>query len=1266
MFRNLKGRDEGIHRPESVMAGIFNHRRSRVGKNGTRSRILLVILAALVCPIGASAWQMKQAPLMTDWAQLVNTNNPLPEYPRPQMVRSNWLNLNGIWQFKTGLTNDPVPTNQTLGLEILVPFPMEAALSGIQEYHARSWYRRMFVVPAVWSGNRIILHLDAVDWEAEVFVNGHSMGIHRGGYDAFSYDITPYLIGSGSQELIVRVYDPTDNAGEPRGKQTLFPGGIMYTSCSGIWQPVWLEPVPTTSVDDLKLVPDIDNSRLSVKVAVSGPTNGVMVRAVARIGGNLVGSVSGAPGTDLFLPVANAILWSPTNPFLYDLDIALTNGPAVLDSVTSYFGMRKISLGTVNGFVKILLNNQFVFQFGPLDQGFWPDGIYTAPTDDALKSDLEQEKAFGFNLVRKHIKVERARWYYWADKLGILVWQDMPSLNSYTGNPQPIDVPQFENELVRLVKTHWNHPSVIMWVIFNEAQGQHDTAALVSEVKTLDPSRLVNQASGGNYFGVGDILDSHSYPNPSYPTSATQAVVNGEFGGVGLGITNHTWAAGWGYVGATDPNDLAAQFESFCGQLSGFVQNHGLSAAVYTQITDVETELNGLHTYDRRVRKPDVRRIQAAVISASTPSLINMVVPTSQTNGQTWRYVTNAPAANWFATNFNDSSWSTGLGGFGAGNPPNTAGILRTAWNTADIWLRRSFNPGGLTPAQISNLVFNVYHDEDVEIYLNGVLAGSASGYTTDYGLLPVNSAGQSVIHTNAGNTLAVHCHQTGGGQFIDVGMATRLSIGLGLPPLPGTPTNVIATFGVAGVSLGWSSVPNATSYNIKRSTVSGGPYTNILSSPNSSGTDTTAGNSTTYYYVVSAVNVSGQSANSTEVSVTTPSAVLPRLTTWFKADAISGVANGGAVATWIDASGNTNDATQTTASQRPIYLAGVLNSLPVVRFNAINSNYLAFDRPVQDDFTIFCVFRSAQGIGTGTQFYQGAGLVNGEMPGVVGDFGTSLNANGALLAGTGNPDITIVASASAYNNGQPHVFTFKRTRSTGAIVLYVDGSQAGTATGGTESLTAPARLVLGAQQTLLNFLTGDIAEVKIYDAPLSDTDRVAEENALKCKYGVGAGTAPSPPLGLTAAAGNRQVILGWQPVIGASNYQLKRSTSSGGPYALVAAGIIATNYVDTTAIIGATNYYAVSSVSACGASANSPEVAVLVALPSLNAGLGAGSFSVTWQGWANDWQLQSATNLTPPVEWSSVTNAATPSNGQLIVTMPLGPEARFFRLVSP
>jgi Glycosyl hydrolases family 2, sugar binding domain/Glycosyl hydrolases family 2/Glycosyl hydrolases family 2, TIM barrel domain/Concanavalin A-like lectin/glucanases superfamily len=1235
-----------------------------------------IALSCLLMAGKSFAWQLQYSPLQTGWAQLVDTNNPLPEYPRPQMVRTNWMNLNGLWQFQPGATNDPVPTNQTLSSIILVPFPMESAISGIAQYHAFSWYRRTFTVPSTWSGQHILLHLDAVDWQSQVYINGQSVGVHKGGYDAITYDITAYLTGNGPQELIVQVYSPEDNGSQPRGKQTLYPGGIMYTSSSGIWQPAWLEPVPATSVASLRLVPDIDNKQLNITVNVSGPTNGVTVKAVASNGTNLVGSVSGAIGTGLTLSIPNPVLWSPTNPFLYNLTVTLSNGPVQLDSVASYFGMRKISIGSTNGFLKMLLNNQFVFEFGPLDQGFWPDGIYTAPTDNALKSDIEQEKALGFNMVRKHIKVERARWYYWADKLGILVWQDMPSCNSYTGNPSPpaVDPIQFITELTNMVEKHWNSPAIIMWDIFNESQGQENTsggvgqtntAYLVSLVKSLDPSRLVNQASGGSYYGVGDVLDNHSYPDPGNPSSTTQAVVDGEFGGVALYITNHTWAPGGGEGSATNADDLASQFESFCNELGLYVQNDGLSAAVYTQTTDVETELNGLYTYDRAVRKPDPNRIQAAILSVSQPGTTTTIVPTSQTNGISWLYTTNTPASNWFTTNFSANSWSNGLAGFGAGNPPNTAGIVRTPWSTSDIWLRRTFNPGPLNAQQISNLVFYVYHDEDVEIYINGVLAGSAPGYTTTYVLLTMNSAGQSAILPNATNLMAVHVHQTTGGQFIDVGINTHSNIALALPTIPATPTNLIAVSGPSGVSLGWDSSANAINYNVKRSTINGGPYTNIMIAPLGICMDANVTNSTTYYYVVSATNSAGESANSAQISVTTASLPHPILMTWFKADSLIALTNGAAVSNWPDASGNGFNATQSTPNQTPKLATHAINGLPVVRFNSTNQTCLSFPRPVQDDFTIICVFQSTQGLNSGTLYYQGAGLVNGEVSGVVNDFGTCLFANGSVCAGTGNPDVA-VNSAAGFNDGHPHIFTFTRTRSNGTIALYMDGTLAGTTNGGFESLTAPAQLVLGAQQTQLYFLTGDIAEAKIYNTALSTSDRMADESSLRCKYGLGSGTAPSAPNGLSAVAGNRQVLLTWNPAVGATGYSLLWSTNLNGPYISQGGSLTATNYVDGRAANGQTNYYVVESLDACGTSTNSPAVAVFLPLPTLGVSAGNSSLSLSWPDWANDWLLYSTTNLTPPISWSHVTNAATDTNGRLMIQLPINARSAFYRLSSP
>lgn len=1229
----------------------------------------------------ASAWQLQYSPLLTAWAQLVDTNAPLPEYPRPQMVRSNWMNLNGIWQFQPGATNDPVPTGQNLSGDILVPFPMESALSGVAEYHAWSWYRRTFVVPAAWSGQHVLLHLDAVDWQSQVFVNGTSVGTHRGGYDPVTYDITPYLTGSGPQELIVQVYSPEDSGGEPRGKQTLYPGGIMYTSSSGIWQPIWLEPVPATSVGDYRLVPDIDNNRLKIAVDVAGPTNGVTVNAVARIGSTVVGSVAGAPGANLLLPVPNAKLWWPTNPFLYDLTVTLSNGPALVDSVNGYFGMRKISLGTNNGFIRILLNNQFVFQFGELDQGFWPDGIYTAPTDAALKSDIEQEKNFGFNMVRKHIKVERQRWYYWADKLGIIVWQDMPSCNSYTGNPSPppVDSNQFVTELTRLVQNHWNSPAIVMWTIFNESQGQENTgggvgqtntAYLVSLVKSLDPSRLVNQASGGDYHGVGDIFDNHSYPAPGNPASSTQATVDGEFGGVALNIPNHTWAAGGGEGSATDTNDLAAQFESFCNELSTYAQDDGLNGAIYTQTTDVETELNGLFTYDRAIRKPNLRRIQVAVAGAGQPVVITTVVPTSQVSGLAWQYTTNTPPANWYATGFNASAWSNGIAGFGAGNPPNTSGLVRTPWNTSDIWLRRTVNPGPVTTQQISNLVFSTYHDEDVEIYVNGVLAGSAPGYSTSYIFVPMNAAGQAALVPNASNLIAVHCHQTGGGQYIDVGIDWRSNAIVPMPAIPAPPANIIAAAGPLRVSLGWDNSLGAAGYNVKRSLVSGGPYTSVSTPSLNAATDSTVSNSTTYYYVISAVNDSGESANSAEISVTTitpPTPPAAELKTWFKADGLSGLANGATVSDWPDASGNGDDATQSTSSQRPTFLSNAIGGLPAVHFNSANQTYLSFARPVSGDFTMVCLFRSSQGLNSGTLFYQGAGLVNGEMPGQVNDFGTCLFANGSVCAGTGNPDVA-VNSGSGFNDGQPHIFTFTRKQGIGALALYLDGALAGTVTGGLQALTAPAQLVLGAQQTLLNFLTGDIAEVKIYDGALSDAERTAVEDSLRCKYGLGTGAPPPSPANLQAATDNQSVSLDWSPEAAAESYILYRATNAAGPYAITATGLTATNYLDATPAGGRMNYYKVAAVSDCGTGAASAIASVALAAPTLEflSDVSTGTYTISWPGWGSQWTLWSATNLSPPVVWQAVTNSSVDNNGQMRVTIPINRSGEYFRLVAP
>jgi hypothetical protein len=745
--------------------------------------------------------------------------------------------------------------------------------------------------------------------------------------------------------------------------------------------------------------------------------------------------------------------------------------------------------------------------------------------------------------------------------------------------------------------------------------------------------------------------------------------VCGEFGGVGLPITNHTWAAGWGYVAATNGADLEAKFQDFCFQLSPMVQNQGLSAAVYTEITDVEIELNGLVTYDRKVRKVDPDNIRAAIATASAPVTLTAVVPTSQATGQTWKYRFTQPSSGWTSTSYNDNttSWTNGTAGFGAGSPPNTSGLVRTTWNTADIWLRRTFNPGSLTAQQISNLFFTVYHDEDVEIYINGVLAASATGYRTSYGLMAMTEAGRAALVPNATNVLAVHCHQTGGGQYIDVGLSIReSSVAVPPRPAPATPTGLQAAAGPLGISLGWNSASDATDYQVKRATVSGGPYTHlVLTAPLNAATDNTVSNGVTYYYVVSALNDSGESADSAEVMATAITPQPPELVTWFKADALNGLTSGTPIAIWADASGKGNHATQTNAAQRPTFVANVINGQPVIRFTATSSNYLSFPRPVENDFTILCVFRSSEGLNTGTQFYQGAGLINGEVANVVNDFGMSLNVNGRVLAGTGNPD-TSIASATGLNDGQPHLVAFTRTRSTGGLELHVDGVSQGTATGGKQSLVTPPRLVLGAQQTLVYWLGGDIAEVRIFSSALAPGERVAEENALKCKYGLGSAAPPAAPASLSGNGSSRQVSLTWPASVGATGYDVKWSASAIGPFSTLATNQPATTFLHTNATAGTTNYYQVTANSPCGSSAGAAVTAVFLPLPALAYGVGTNGITLQWPDWADGWTLLATTSLTPPVMWTPVTNEIANSNGVLSVTLAPDTSTEFFRLGSP
>lgn len=707
---------------------------------------------------------------MTRFAKDVNPKSVLPEYPRPQMVRANWLNLNGVWQYQPGTKGEAVPAGK-LAKTILVPFPVESALSGVMEQHDRLWYRRKFTVPAAWKGQQVLLHFGAVDYETEVFVNGKSLGTHTGGYDPFSFDITPAIKGAGEQEITVRVFDPTDDAGFPRGKQSLHPQGIMYTSTTGIWQTVWLEPVPVTNINDFTITPDIDKSVVNIKINAGANAAGYAVTIKVKDGSKVVQTATGNANEEITVPVPDAKLWSPDSPFLYDLDIALTKNGKNVDAVTSYFGMRKISVGVEDGYKKLYLNNKFLFQIGPLDQGFWPDGIYTAPTDAAIKNDLQMIKNFGFNMVRKHIKVEPYRWYYWADKLGLMVWQDMPSPNSYTEHTPPVDTAAFASELTRMIKTHYNTPSIVTWVVFNEGQAQHNTPGLVDMVHRLDPSRLINQASGGGHFGVGDFLDIHSYPPPGVPNSSTQVLACGEYGGIGYIFPKHIWKSGPTYIMIDNEKDYTNLYDSYAKDLVMYKTNNGLSAAVYTETTDVEVELNGLLTYDREIVKGAVEKIRASNVAAINDHIyLKELLPSSQKEGRDWKYTFDKPANGWFNGKFDDAAWKTGQGGFGTSFTPGAN--VKTVWNTNNIWIRQEFTLGDLSKINRTDLVLYMHHDENCEVYINGVKAVVRDDFTSGYGVIAMSPESQKALVANGKNVIAIHCKQTKGGQYIDAGIS--------------------------------------------------------------------------------------------------------------------------------------------------------------------------------------------------------------------------------------------------------------------------------------------------------------------------------------------------------------------------------------------------------------------------------------------------------------------------------------------------------------
>lgn len=597
------------------------------------SFLLILCCAATV----RAEWHPAGKKIKTRWAAEVDPSNVLPEYPRPQLVRDAWCNLNGLWEFSVTPVGAAEPTEYSE--RILVPFAVESSLSGIQRPVTENdclWYKRTFEVPAGWKGRDVLLHFGAVDWRADVYVNDRLVGRHEGGFTPFSFDITPYLAGKGAQKLVVCVWDPTDKGCQPVGKQAHKPRGIWYTAVSGIWQTVWLEPVSDNHISGVKSIPDLDGNNIAVTVSAPKARIEDRVEITLLDNGKPVATAAGVPGSPVYVRLENAKLWSPDSPFLYDMKVVLKRGGKVCDEVASYTAMRKISYEKdAYGILRMCLNGKPLFHFGPLDQGWWPDGLYTAPTDEALAYDVIKTKDFGYNMIRKHVKVEPARWYYHCDRLGLLVWQDMPSgdggnkwePDTYGGGTDRMRTPQskagYYREWREIMDHCMSNPCVVVWVPFNEAWGQFDTEAVAEWTKNYDPSRLVNPASGGNHRPCGDMADVHSYPTPRFKIfDMRRVMVLGEFGGIGLPLEEHLWVKNrnWGYIQFKTTKELTDEYVKYARMLENYVKC-GFSGAVYTQTTDVEIEVNGLMTYDREVVKVDENRIREAnrrVIAAMT------------------------------------------------------------------------------------------------------------------------------------------------------------------------------------------------------------------------------------------------------------------------------------------------------------------------------------------------------------------------------------------------------------------------------------------------------------------------------------------------------------------------------------------------------------------------------------------------------------------------------------------------------------------------
>ena len=700
-----------------------------------------IFLFILLIPLFTNAQQTEDVlkfSMQSKWANQVSEKDVWNVYPRPQMKRENWKNLNGLWEYAIVPVNSKEPSE--FQGEILVPFAVESELSGVKKLVGENknlWYRTEFNVPEYSSHERIQLNFGAVDWKATVYINGEKAGEHTGGFTPFSLDITPYL-KKGLQILTVKVWDPSDAGTQPRGKQVANPKGIWYSPVTGIWQTVWLEKTSKEFIQSIKNTPDIDHAKLHSQIYLGGITEAKNLLVEALNGGKVVASSQselhrGQKLVQIDLEIPNQVLWSPDNPHLYDLKVSLRDDDSTIDEVSGYFGMRKVSLGKDhNGYTRILINNEPLFQFGLLDQGWWPDGLFTAPNKEAMLYDVAMTEKWGFNMIRKHVKVEPAVFYYECDKRGMLVWQDMPNgnyleeLRIQAWEEKDAQRPkksskQFEKELKEMMDYFHSFPSIVVWVPFNEGWGQYDTERVTGWVEDYDPSRLIDSPSGWADRGVGDMIDVHLYPGPGMELSEENRVaVLGEFGGIGWAVEDHIWwdKKNWGYLTYSGERQYKERFEELLKDLVS-LKSFGLSAAIYTQTTDVEGEVNGLMTYDREVVKIDPEVTQKLIKPLYEKAKDhNTIISDSEKKANSWMMSYN-PGENWKNGLKNSSAtWKEVVAPFSSYD--NYFLPEGSDWNTSeDLYLYKTFDLSNVP----EELTLRYYLDKSsMEVYINGNL----------------------------------------------------------------------------------------------------------------------------------------------------------------------------------------------------------------------------------------------------------------------------------------------------------------------------------------------------------------------------------------------------------------------------------------------------------------------------------------------------------------------------------------------------------------